>query len=410
MFNRIVGTKGDREKRINQLFCLHPVEIRALLELGWETRVHRKDENGSNVGRPNRRSKIEQLPKYFIDALFGESEPSFDPSGVILDSFPKDNRDKFKCESRWDHLIYAYLIENTSVYNVFRGVLFEHLHGEKLSVPMEEAQSWLRNTEELFYSNPAPFSIYNVVSNVRPNMEATRRNNYFRMFGMDLNHGDANNKPFAFVKAESSNRDFVSTFEDFLREVWIGIVNTQNNSGEKRTDDAGIASLARQLHDMLNDRRLNGNISREEFFAVSMMSWFHLTLEFNSDIIKSLRAEGTREDQRLYRIAERVGVPAHAKSYDFFQLAKPMSRILTMIETGVFNDDAGVRSLFRSGGVANPIEADMRTIITHWGYSTGRDMKVRRGVNIAVASNNYRGYTSAQVPGANGVQKEFSHN
>ena len=217
---------------------------------------------------------------------------------------------------------------------------------------------------------------------------------------MDLNHGDNNNKPYSFIKAESSNRDFVSTFEDFLREVWVGIVNTKNTSGENRTDDSGIASLARQLHDMLNDRRINGNISREEFFAVSMMSWFHLTLEFDSPIVASLRAEGTREDQRLYRIAERVGIPAHAKSYDFFQLAKPMSRILTMIETGIFNVEKNIASIFN----VDEIESDMRTIITHWGYSTGRDMKVRRGVNVGVATNNYGGYTPANIPVANEVE------
>ena len=392
MFDRIVGTGDKRKERIKQLFCLHPVEIRALLELGWDTRIH---EGNSAVGKPNRRSEVSQLPKYFIDALFNNTEAQ---------KFPTKNRKNLGCDSRWDHLIYAYLIENTCVYKVFRNVLYEYLHGEKLSVPTKEAQFWLRTTEELFYSNPAPFSVYNVQSDIRPNMEATRRNGYFRMFGMDLNHGGNDNKPFDFVKAGSANRDFVSTLQDFLREVWVGIVNTKNSSGENRTDDAGIASLARQLHDMLNDRRLNGNISREEFFAVSMMSWFHLTLEFDTSIVRSLRAEGTREDQRLYRIAERVGVPAHAKSYDFFMLAKPMSRILTMIETGFFNDEQNIASIFN----VDEIESDVRTIITHWGYATGRDMKVRRGVNISAAASNYTGYTPAQVPSTNGVEKEFA--
>lgn len=387
MFNRIVAGP-DRKNRIEQLFRLHPVEIRTLLELGWDTRVNKEN---STLGRPNRRSEISQLPKYFVDALFDKAATK---------NFTSTNRKEFGCKSRWDHLIYAYLIENTCVYKVFQSVLSEYLYGEKIGFPTIEAQFWLRNTEELFYSNPAPFSIYNVVSNIRPDMEATRRNSYFRMFGMDLNHGDNNNKPYSFVKADSSNRDFVSTFEDFIREVWVGIVNTKNTSGENRTDDSGIASLARQLHDMLNDRRINGNISREEFFAVSMMSWFHLTLEFDSPIVASLRAEGTREDQRLYRIAERVGIPAHAKSYDFFQLAKPMSRILTMIETGIFNDEINIASIFN----VNEIESDMRTIITHWGYSTGRDMKVRRGANVGIATNNYGGYTPAHIPVANEIE------
>lgn len=392
MFRRIIGTGNDREKRANELFCLHPAEISALLELGWNTRVHRKkgNEGAQSVGQPNRRSELSQLPEYFIDALFDQNSKS--------NKFPSKNRDSLACTSRWDHLIYAYLVENTCIYKIFRRVLFDYLHGEKLGVPTEESQFWLRNTEVLFFSNPAPFAIYNVASQIRPDLEATRRNNYFRMFGMDLNHGDAANQPYAFTKADGSNRDFVSTFEDFLQEVWTGVINFKNTSGSDRTDDAAIANLARQLHDMLNDRRLNGNISREEFFFVSMMSWFHLTLEFNFPIIVSLRAEGTREDQRLYRIADRVSIPAHAKSYDFFQLAEPMSRILTMIETGIFNDEATIPSLYNDSA----IESDMRTIITHWGYATGRDMKVRRGANITIASNNYRGYTSAQVPTGNG--------
>jgi len=391
MFRRIVGNGADREKRANELFCLHPAEIRALLELGWNTRVHKKkgEKGALSVGQPDRRSDLSQLPEYFIDALFDQNGKS--------NKFPSINRKSFACASRWDHLIYAYLVENTCAYKIFRNVLIEYLHGEKLGVPFEGAQFWLRNTEELFYSDPAPFSVYNVSSHIRPDLEATRRNNYFRMFGMDLNHGTTDNKPYGFVKPDGSNRDFVSTFEDFLQEVWTGIVNSSNTSGSNSTDKASIANLARQLHDMLNDRRLNGNISREEFFFVSMMSWFHLTLEFNFPIIASLRAEGTREDQRLYRIADRVGVPAHAKSYDFFQLAEPMSRILIMLETGIFNDEAAVPLLYTNSGT-NDIESDMRTVITHWGYATGRDMKVRRGANISIASNNYRGYTSAQVP------------
>jgi hypothetical protein len=37
--------------------------------------------------------------------------------------------------SLWDHLIYAYMIENTRIYGIFRCVLREFLHGEKLGMP-----------------------------------------------------------------------------------------------------------------------------------------------------------------------------------------------------------------------------------------------------------------------------------
>jgi len=127
-----------------------------------------------------------------------------------------------------------------------------------------------------------------------------------------------------------------------------------------------------------------------------MMSWFHLTLEFDSPILKALRSEGNREDQRLYRVAEKVNLPAHAKAYDFFQLAEPMSIILTQIEQGDFNTPSGVDAIFNP--IPNPLEGSIRTIITHWSIATGRDMKVRRGQNVTIPQNSYRGYTSDNVP------------
>lgn len=398
MFRRIVGNafindsgfgtadsnpNKERIERAKQLFCLHPVELRALLELGWQQRMNDLDDN---LGSPVRRSELTQLPDYFLKALFS--------NGHEKSKFFESNSARFNDLVQWDHLIYAYLIENTRIYDIFRRVLHHYLLDEKFGVPTSESQAWLRNTEELFFSDPAPFSIYNVRSHIRPDITATRRNAYYRMFGMDLNHGKENNQPYEFYKAEASNRDFVSTLEDFLQEVWVGISNNSNTSGANRTDNAAIANFARQLHDMLNDRRLNGNLSREEFFFVSMMSWFHLTVEFDSPILKSLRAEGSREDQRLLRVAQRVELPSHAKAYDFFQLAEPMSRLLTMIELGTFNFESNVPALFED----NDIETDLRTIITHWSIATGRDMKVRRGLNVSIPANHYRGYTTAQMP------------
>ena len=61
---------------------------------------------------------------------------------------------------------------------------------------------------------------------------------------------------------------------------------------------------------------------------VSMMAWFHLTLEFDSPIVKSLRAEANGPKNRLFKIAERVGLPAHGLSKNFFDIADPISRLL----------------------------------------------------------------------------------
>ncbi|MCB0550958.1 MAG: hypothetical protein KDD19_25535, partial [Phaeodactylibacter sp.] len=276
MFRRINADNARKIKeRAEELFRLHPSELAALLEMAWDFR-----QNGGNLGSPENRSQFYPMPENILK-LFGST---YDnnlrniKAGTVL----------------WDHLIYAYLIENTRTLEVFRKVIFEYLHGEKLGTPINaDTQAWLRNTEALFFSTPGTFSIFNIQSRLRPDADAYRRNNYYRMFGMDLNHGREDGQPYPYIRAEAANREFVETFEQFLYEVWVGISNFGNTSGVNRTDNAAIANLARQLNFMLLTRRQNGNLSQAEFCFVAMMSWFHLTLEFDSPIVNSLRAEGS---------------------------------------------------------------------------------------------------------------------
>ncbi len=404
MFRRFVASDTSNQEidpqKAEQLFRLNPAQLAALLEVAWEFRIWetRPDSNEPKhpLGHPNRRSDILGLltPGLMKEmSLAGDNDELREALSNIFDFIafnkftnPKEGSSKtFKNleeKVRWDHLIYAYLVENTRIYEIFRRVIREYRHGEKLGVPLASSQHWLRNTEELFYRDPAPFSIYSVVSYVRPDVGASRRNAYYRMFGMDLNHGEDDNKSYSYIKPETANREFVSTWEEFLREVWVGISNVKNVSGTNPTDDAAIADLARRLHDMLRTRRTNGNLSREEFFFVSMMSWFHLTVEYNSPIVASLRAEGSREEERLKKIAEKVKLPAHAKSYYFFQLADPMSRILTQIEIGTYNEADKVPALYNE---SSPVQTDMRSIITFWSLATGRNMK-SKALPVAVES------------------------
>jgi hypothetical protein len=278
----------------------------------------------------------------------------------------------------WNHLIYAYMIENTRIYEIFRRVIYEFLHGEKLGSPSAASQQWLRNTEELFYKDPPPFVITDIASHIRSDMRASRRNAYWRMFGMDLNHGKDDGQPYPYIRADAANTEFVPTFEEFLREIWIGMAYVTATAAASPIDDAKIAALAEKLHDMLLTRRQYGNLSREEFAFVSMMSWFHLTAESpNLPIIQDLRAEVAGVEQRLFKIAQRVGLPAQGLSKSLFEIAVPMSRMLIQIEMGTYNSNnvAAVPALYtRSPGSPGP-ESDMRTIITHWSIITGHDVK-----------------------------------
>ena len=52
---------------------------------------------------------------------------------------------------------------------------------------------------------------------------------------MDLNHGSDDGKPYPYIKAEAANSEFVATFEEFLREVWVGITYVTANGEPVRT-------------------------------------------------------------------------------------------------------------------------------------------------------------------------------
>ena len=356
MFRRFAGSIPGGADTI---FRLHPSQLALFLEQVWELR---RNNPAEELGHPDRRSNIPGLP-----GLSG---------GAGLGTFTLNNS-AFNRIVDWEHLIYAYAIENTKVYEIFAKVLFELLHGELLGVPLENgSEHWLRNTESLFYSDPAPFLISRVVSEIRPDKRATRRNAYFRLLGLILDHGQGDNKDYPFHKPRASNTEFWRIFEDLLREVWVGIINVTNTNNERPTDESAIADLAERLFNMLRSRRETGNLSREEFYAVSTMSWFHLTLEYDSPIVQALRAEASSPEERLFKIAQRVGVPANGKSRSFFEMADALSRILILIETGNVNDATAAQTFFDPSG-GNTVPNDMRTIITHWSIVTGRDMKRR---------------------------------
>ncbi len=357
------------------LFDRHPAEIVAYMEAFWDLRNQPSSPPPPNppvLGHPDHMSDEQ--------TLFPGSSPL--PRGerlVGMDPATRRPASEGRGFLRWDHLIYAYMIENTRIYEIFRRVLHEYRHGEKLGTPLNaRTQNWLRATEQLFYSDAAPFLITNVESHVRSDLRANRRNAYQRMFGMDLNHGSDDGKPYSYIKAEAANSEFAATFEEFLREVWVGITYVTASSSSNPTDDSKIAELAEKLHDMLQSRRQGGNLAREEFAFVAMMSWLHLTLEFNdSPIIPSLRADAIGVENRLFKIAERVGLPAHGLSKSFFDIADPMSRLLTQIELGAYNSPSAVRALYDRTVTDSP-EPDLRSIITHWTAITGRDVKARK--------------------------------
>jgi len=355
---------------------LHPAELTALLEQAWNLRVNLAP---TPTGQPDHRSDtpglaIPQMPLPVLTppSLAGASPDPAAPFTAVLTSTLSARGTP---GVRWDHLIYAYMIGNTRIRPIFRRVVHEFLHGEKFGVPREDTQRWLRNTEELFFRDPPPFSITTINSYIRPSIDTTERQAYYRMFGMDLNHGNDDNSPYTYVKVPAANKEFVTRFEELLRETWIGFINRATTSGPNPTDDAKLEDLARTLNSMLLDRRRFGNLSREEFYMVSMMSWFHMTLEnSNLPIIRDLRAEGSTPEQVLFKIAQMVGLPANGLADHYFQIADSISAVLIAIETGTLQVPGAARA-FYDPTFPNNLSGAMNTIITHWTPITGNDVK-----------------------------------
>lgn len=294
----------------------------------------------------------------------------------------------------WHHLIYAYLVESTGVFDVMAEIGRRLVAGESLGTLSRPSLVWLRNTEELFFRQPASFGITGTVSELRPSAGVTRRNTYWRMFGMDVPHPlPGSSEPVAPWKAmaEPANLDFADKLVELLRQVWVGIVNNQNQSGSNPTDESYVALLCTALRDMLHNRRQHGMLAREEFVHVSTMSWFHLTLmdsgvpggDRNASIIRDLQAQGTAPEQRLANLAQRVGLRVAARSRELFQLCQLMSLLLRSIELGAYDTPDRARLLFDGNDPA--IESDMRTIVNLWQSATGQPIKDHVAVTGATA-------------------------
>lgn len=302
----------------------------------------------------------------------------------------------------WDHLIYAFAIENTRAPQILARVVRAFRSGEGLGVPSISTQRWLDATEVLLFGAHNPLAAWLATSAVRPDAEAVRRNAYYRMFGMDLAHGTDSNQPYPYDKAQAANRGFAGLFEELLHELWRAIENVRNTSGANASDDDRIYRLAEQLGFMLRSRRQNSLLAREELVAVTAMGWVDLTLSGNTPVVVNLRAEATSAGDRLRTIGERVGLPAHSRASSFFAMAAELSLFLRALEAGWVNS-AGTAWLFYLAapppGVvvpagATPLGNEVRRVITEWSAASGRDLK-KQAAPLRVATSN--GRTPARV-------------
>jgi hypothetical protein len=385
MFLQLVTPPGPSvivPQNVDSLFIYHPLQISAIVETTWRNRYHVAN------------TPFVPWPQLFTDALLapgvftlgwkfpdpmGPPPPSIGQDVGIMPSgetfLPPNTQPGISSPvhpSNWDHLIYAYLIENTRIYDIFMKVLDAYIFSERLESPSPASQQFWRNTEYLIYGDGLPSMVWTPASRLRRDEISNRLTIYYWMLGVDLSHAQDLAAKHPYDKPGAANRDFIPTFEAFGREVWRGIINAKNTSGANDADAAVIATLARRLYDMMATRRLSGNLSREEFRAVSVMAWLHLAVSYDSPAVVDLKATASSPEQRLAKIAERVGMTVHSKAKSLFDLAQPFSSLMQQIETGDYNDAAHAQLLFSPPTV---ITANVETVIDQYSLASGRDLK-----------------------------------
>ena len=344
-------------------------------------------------------NRISYTTKFGQVDTTGNAIPWFDGSnGSSLKAYVKFNTPPY-------HMIFSYLVENTRIAQIIEKMIGMYLHDEQLTKAEPDAFRWILNTESLFYDS-APGSFTSHTSQVRPISEATRRNAYHRLFGMDLAFGDMNNNKYDYQKAEFNNSGFISLFENFLIEFWKGYINANNTSGANSTDTEHLEDLVRKLQEMLMSRRsttLNFinyryfNLSAEEYSSHMFMYWLFNVVSFDSPVVKFLKAEANTAGERLMNIGRRVGLNAHTKSIAILDIAQPMSSILRSIELGILNDSNFIFRIIKALSVSPPspppaaeevsILNTILLIINNWEKATGHRIKDANNFPLPASGN-----------------------
>lgn len=374
-----VPNAADTQANINSLFLYHPLQISALVETVWRYRFN-ANEMPFVAWPQNMTEQILNDHSFYLG--YDHSPASIPQSNKMLQNskftMPSEQPGiKFgpRNATNWHHLIYALCVENTRIFDIFSKVLETYMFSERLETPSPATQQFLRNTEYLLYGDGLPSMVWTTGSRLRRDEIANRMTAYYRMFGMDLAHSREIAAQHPYEKPDASNRNFIPTFEAFAEQVWIGIENASNTSGAKPTDDEAIATLARGMYDMMTTRRQNGNLAREEFRAVALMSWLDLAVASDTSIVNDLRANGSSSDQRLQKIAERVGMSAHPRSKPLLELAGPLAVLMAEIETSSYNEASNALFLYTPGSNQ---QTNVKIVIDQYSLATGHDVKGRK--------------------------------
>jgi hypothetical protein len=364
-----------------QLFLVHPFQLSRWLEVAWAAAPKVPLIGGSPANEQLGSTTVIadfDLPELLLETL----EPGIDlahPGDWVTPG------DRHTAPLLWDHLIYAYLIESTGVYEIISEIVSRMVRGDTLGRLSPETLQWARAMEELLFRDPPPFSIGSVISRLRSDPRIERRRAYYSFFGFDLPFplpaspvlADGGQPPWK-LDVGGANITFQQRLTELFGQIWTGYENRLNQVGANATDAQYVGLLCQTIDDMLGNRRQDGRMAREEMTYVAAMSLCHLTVEYDTPVVQDLQATATSPEERLYKMGAKVGKVPAIRSRELFELAEPMSALLWGIELGIFNPGAAPESLYLPntlGGPPTQLNIEVNRIIDLWQSATGTRVK-----------------------------------
>jgi len=368
----------NTQNRANQLFTLHAKDLIALMEMGWAFLM---DRNGSNLGDPRFKSNIIPQPEPYFSLSLDVFNANRDLFTISVSGL---NRGNFQGVVISPHLIYALLIDQTGCVEIFREAIRKIRTGELEFNPNNQALQYVRNTEMLWFSNPPVDSTFNLFSWIHPDIQTIKNNAFYSMFGFVPASVSGQPAPDPGSLPRTAYKNFQADFQKLGEEWHVAFASQNVTAGINLTDNETMQFKCAEIRRNFLAQRNNGFLSLIEYYLDCRYSWFHLSLEAPCPLLNALGINEQSPAQRLFALANKVGVPAHAMSETLFRMADPASLMLTAIEAGIF--DQNVVPLYNRTVLppppttltTNPIPPLMNIFLNGWSTLTGRDLKIRQ--------------------------------
>ncbi len=234
MFLQLVtgATPAETQRNADSLFIYTPLQLSAIAETVWRNRYNGATSATTPIAPfvPWAKALTDNIliptpisGYYFDPAGINPPQPVAQGIGVMpagevfqpptaLPGLQPDSGGNV-VPTNWDHLIYAYLIENTRIFDVFAKVLEAYMFSERLETPSPASQQFWRNTEYMLFGDGLPSVLWTTSSRQRRDEFANRLTVYYWMFGVDLSHAQELVGAHPYEKPAAANRDFIPTFE-----------------------------------------------------------------------------------------------------------------------------------------------------------------------------------------------------